>query len=315
MARSGLATVAVALTVSLSPAVAADLTARQIAEAVAVPPTLLPAVSGINLSVEAAGGGVRGNSPLGSGGYGHLGASLSVPVGAQFGAQVDVLAAKVDGLSFLGAGGHAFWRDPARSLFGVYAEALTADYGPDRLNKGRLGVETEAYLGNVTLSGIAGYEWGNRDIRDGLFAEALAGVYLTEDLKVTGGYGYGFSGHMGTARLDWQLPASTGFGNVVVFAEGRVAEGGYAAAYAGVKLQFGAPQKSLQRRQREDDPPVWLASQPHAVAAGYAQRPTGGGFAEPTDCGDAWDRYHETAPGSDERSQLSAWMRDHDCRG
>lgn len=245
---------------------AADLARSQIADAIAVPPTLLPAVSGVNGSLDVA-GGVNG-----AGGVGQIGASLSLPVAQQFGVQLDGLAATMNDSRLLGVGGHAFWRDPRQALIGVYGEGLAADVGADTLKKGRIGAEAELYLNRMTLSGVAGYEWGNLDIRKGLFLETLAGYFATDNLKLSAGYSYGFSGHMGTARVDWQLPANLGLGGATVYGEARYGEGGFAQALAGIKVPFGADNgKSLKRREREDDPPVWLRSQPFAIASAKDQ--------------------------------------------
>jgi hypothetical protein len=245
---------------------AADLTRSQIATAVAVPPTLLPAVSGVNGSLDVAGGA------SGAGGVGQIAASLSLPVAQRFGVQIDGLAAAMNDSRLLGAGGHAFWRDPSQALIGLYGEGLAADVGSDTLRKGRIGAEAELYLNRMTLSGVAGYEWGNLHIRKGLFTETLAGYFVTDNLKLSAGYGYGFSGHMGTARVDWQLPADLGLAGATVYGEARYGEGGFAQALAGIKVPFGAGNgKSLQRREREDDPPVWLRSQPFAVASAKDQ--------------------------------------------
>lgn len=248
----------------------ADLSAKKLAEAVAVTPVLLPAVSGVNGSIDLAGGVTTGKG-LGTGGYGHVGGSLSVPLGAQYGVQVDALAAAMDELRMIGAGGHAFWRDPNTALIGVYGEGLGADVGTDTLKKARVGAEGELYFGRATLSGLAGYEWGNLDIRDGFFAEALAGFYATDDVKLSAGYSYGFAGHMGTARVDWQLPNGFAGNATSLYGEAWFGEGGYAAGLVGVKMQFGVAAKSLKRHEREDDPPMWIKSQPHAIAAAKAQ--------------------------------------------
>jgi hypothetical protein len=141
-----------------------------------------------------------------------------------------------------------------------------------RLNKGRIGAEAEYYMERMTFSGIAGYEWGNLHIRNGAFAEVLAGYFATDDLKFSAGYSYGFAGNMGLARVDWQLPASTlGLNGVSLFVEGRIGEGDYKAVLAGVKIPFGVAPKSLKAHERQDDPPMWLKSQPHAVASAKAQ--------------------------------------------
>jgi hypothetical protein len=287
-----------AATVSAS---AADLRSRPapdaLARAVAVVPTMLPAVSGINGSIEAAGGYAHGHSPLGNGGYGHIGGTLSIPLAHEFGAQVDALAATVDGISVLGAGGHAFWRNPATGLVGLYGEALTADVGSDRLNKGRLGAEAEYYMDRLTLSGVAGYEFGNLHTRKGAFVETLAGYYATDDLKLSVGYGYGFAGNAGVARVDWQLPPTTGLANVTVFAEGRIGEGGYRSIIAGVKVPLGAAPKSLKDRQRQDDPPAWINSQPQAIASAKAQ----GQFdKKPETCASLQQQFEAVEPKSEE---------------
>jgi hypothetical protein len=259
------------VTLAATGAGAADLTRAQIASAVAVPPTLLPAVSGVNGSLDVAGGFVNGKGALGTGGYGHLGGSLSVPVGARYGVQVDGLAAAIEDLRMIGAGGHAFWRDPGFALIGIYGEGLAADVGDDTLRKGRFGAETEVYFDRVTLSGVAGYEWGNLDIRNGVFAEVQAGYYITDDLKISAGYGYGFAGNMATARAEWQVPAGLIGSATSLYGEARFGEGGYASVLTGVKLQFGTAPKSLKQHEREDDPPVWIKSQPHAIASAKAQ--------------------------------------------
>ena len=41
------------------------------------------------------------------------------------------IAAAMDDLRMIGAGGHAFWRDPGVALLGVYGEGLAADVGDD----------------------------------------------------------------------------------------------------------------------------------------------------------------------------------------
>jgi hypothetical protein len=246
---------------------AADLTRSQIATAVAVPPTLLPAVSGVNGSLDVAGGA------SGAGGLGQIAASLSLPVAQRFGVQIDALGSFAPDTKLGGIGGHAFWRDPGSALLGVYGEGLAADVGADTLKKGRIGAEAELYLDRLTLSGVAGYEWGNLDIRTGLFVETLAGYFATDDLKLSAGYNYGFAGHGAVARIDWQMPSSFGLGlnGATLYGEARLGEGGFAQGLVGVKVPFGAAPKSLKRREREDDPPVWLRSQPFAVAAAQDQ--------------------------------------------
>lgn len=257
-------------TVSVSAVFAADL-GRRPPEYVPVMPALLPAVSGLNGSIEGGLGGQWGDEPHDDGAAAYLLGTVTIPIGQQWGAQVDGQIASSQGEFAGGLGGHLFWRDPSYALFGAYVEGFTTDVTRGRFSKSRIGPEVEFYLNRFTVSAVAGYEFGNRDIRDGFFADALLSYYSTDDLRLYLGGNYGFAGVQGKAGVEYQLPAGSGYSNVAMFAEARLGEEGYKAAFAGVKIALGAPDKSLIRRHREDDPIAWIKQNIHDVGQATAK--------------------------------------------
>src|SRR5690606_17822548 len=100
--------------------------------------------------------------------------------------------------------------------------------------------------------GFAGYQFGTEE---GLAAKGTLAFYATDDLRLDVGVrhleGPGLSVHAGA---EWQPTASP----FSVFADGGVGEDDNWFAFGGVKMHFGAGQKSLIRRHREDDPDVDL---------------------------------------------------------
>lgn len=114
----------------------------------------IQAVDGINGELAGFGGTFGGQQYDGGTG------SLSVPLGCEFGAQVDGAAAGFDG-RFLGTvAGHLFWRNPAKGLLGAYGDFTQwNEFGGVRA--AHLGPEAEWYNGRLTVAGVAGVEFGN----------------------------------------------------------------------------------------------------------------------------------------------------------
>jgi hypothetical protein len=231
------------------------------------PPSVaaLPAVSAINGKIDGFGGAAP-NDPL----WGGRG-SLTFPVGAQYGFQIDGLAASSDS-RFLGAvGAHGFWRDPARGLLGLYV----AHQYFDRLggvNATRVAAEGEYYFAKWTLQGIAGIEFGNRrstinpalggniiqtlDVRTRFFDKIDLAYYPTDNIKLSVGHRFVFGRHAAAFGGEMALPASIGWA-ASLFAEGRAGERDYYGAFGGLRVYFAAAPKTLIRRHREDDPVNW----------------------------------------------------------
>jgi hypothetical protein len=251
-----LASTALASAFSLGTAVnvrAADLYEPDAPKAYALDENL-PAVSGLNGKI-AVYGGYQEDEIDDGGIFGAVG-SISVPLGHRFGAQVDAQVAAVEDDVFGRLGGHLFWRDPSKGLVGVYG--AVEGYDDTDMDAWRIALEAEGYIDRVTIRGMAGYESVNLPFpandEDGIFAVADLAYYINDDLKASIGYRHMNDTHMAAAGVEYQLQASIFGGGTSIFAEGRVGDNDYAAAWAGVRLYLGAGQKSLIRRHREDDP-------------------------------------------------------------
>lgn len=213
----------------------------------------LPAVSGVNAKVGAFG------SSLGDESAGGAFIGLALPLGHRFGAQIDgIVGMQEGGDAFQGVAGHLFWRDPSRALFGIYASHLRWDgvslggiTGGAEVNK--VGLETQLYLGRVSLEGLAGYQFGSDT---GLVAKGTIAYYPRDDLRLhVGVTHYEGPGLAGFAGLEWAPLRGSGLS---LFADVGVDENSDLRSLAGVKFYFSREDKSLIRRHREDDPDVDL---------------------------------------------------------
>jgi len=233
-------------------------------------PPSTQAVDGINGKVDGFGG-----SYATKGLYGTLG-SLSLPLGDQFGVQFDGAAGSFDS-RFIGMGGaHLFWRNPQQGLVGIYGDYTHWDqYGG--VHYSHIGPEGEAYLGRWTLQGAAGVEFGNNASAIGsssvaitngtittttahlaevtrFFDRATLSYYLTDDWKASIGQRYFGGKNLLALGTEYAIPVGRGV-MASLFGEGRVGEGSNNyGVWGGVRFYFGQHDKSLMRRQREDDP-------------------------------------------------------------
>ncbi len=221
------------------------------------PPGALPAVSGLNFKLEGAGGTFNGS------GAGYGAGAIAVPLGQRFGLQLDAIAGARGDDIFLGGAAHLFWRDPSIGLLGLYGSISHIDGTPQYstntkpgANVVKAGVTGELYLGQFSLEGLFGWETG--DIKSRFFDKADIAFYPTDDWRVSVGHRYDNGRNVGAAGTEFQLPLDMGSG-MSLFAEGRYGQGNYKAAFGGVKFYFGAGDKSLIRRHREDDPQIYLS--------------------------------------------------------
>ena len=214
-----------------------------------------PAVSKVNWKLDVSGGGAEpawdfGGVPFSSGDIEtvfKVRGAVSIPIAYSYGLQLDGAVGSYDGDVFGHGAAHLFWRDPDVALFGGYA-SWTHWNGVDAY---RVGIEGEYYVGNVTLSGLIGSEFG--DVDNELFSFAEASFYATEDLKLKLGHHYAPEvGHMLTTGVEYQF-RSTPSAGYAVYAEADFGENGYQSIFGGFKMYFG-DSKSLIRRHREDDP-------------------------------------------------------------
>lgn len=177
-------------------------------------------------------------------------ASLSLPLGCMIGAQIDVGGGAIDGSGFGGVGGHLFIRDPSQYLVGLHAQYVALD-GEDLL---RIGPEFELYLDTITLSGTVQYEDLSDFNTDNVLAAAQVAFYATEDFVISAGYRHFLDLDVGAVGFEYQpagFPAS-------VFADAMAGTDDFVSVLAGVRFHFGASEKSLMARHREDDPPDYF---------------------------------------------------------
>ncbi len=212
----------------------------------------LPAVSGVNGKVAAAGGIEDGDGGALSE------ASLSLPLGHAFGFQADGLLGYIGGQKYeVAAGnGHLFWRDPSIGLLGAYAGVTS--FGGESFY--RYAGEGQLYFDRISLEGLFGHDVS--DLDDGLFWLGQLAYYPSDDLRVSAGLRYANwrddrlagPGRAAFAGVEYQAASTPDYG-LSLFAEGRSDGGGYNSVWGGVRVYFGGD-KTLIRRHREDDPGV-----------------------------------------------------------
>ena len=177
--------------------------------------------------------------------------TLTLPVGSQFGIQIDVHAASAPGLSGSLAV-HGFTRDPASYLIGGTLGIISTP-GATVV---AAGPEAELYFDRWTIEAWGGVTWAHPTApgpdRIGPFVMGTLAYYPTDDLRLSLGLssldGYGAI-HVGS---EYQLEA---FAHPVsVVTEARIGQDGAVLATLGLRSYFGGAPKLLIRRHREDDP-------------------------------------------------------------
>jgi hypothetical protein len=218
--------------------------------------------------------------------------TLSIPLGGSFGAQIDGMGGSWDHQAFGGIGGHLFWRDPTRALFGVYVSHTHWDrFGGVHVTQ--VAGEAEYYFGRWTLQGIAGVEFGNSavgpatavvlappgpgvaglagifapvyDIKTRFFDQINLAYYLTDNWKAFLGHRYLGGKHAFALGTEYGLPLGRG-AMAAPFIEGRIGEDRSSGVWGGLKFYFGRKDKPLIQRHREDDPLNWLPSSLFTIA-------------------------------------------------
>jgi hypothetical protein len=187
-------------------------------------------------------------------------AATQSPLGHTFGLQFDGAVGRVDDEWLNGGGVHLFARDPEKYLLGVYSSY----HEWNGITILRSAVEAELYINRFSFTGLAGYE--NVDvptISNGLqvlntddehfFGHLDLAYYLTDDLKIYGGYRYMNETSFGAAGIEYLL---RGVGAPIsMFAKTRFGANDHNRITAGLKIYFGAdPKKSLMSRHRTEDP-------------------------------------------------------------
>ena len=256
---------------------------------------LAPAVDGLNGKLEALGGSFADRSIYGGKG------SFSIPLGTQFGLQIDGAAGSFDSRAFGSAGGHLFWRNPAQGLVGIYANYTYWDrYGGAWV--GQVAGEGEVYFGRFSIQGIAGVEFGNRaanattsttvtgipngsatttttlaefyDVKTRFFDQVNFSYYIQDNLKVFVGHRYLGGKNAAAFGAEAALPLHGGT-MASLFVEGRAGEDNFHGVWGGVKFYFGQKDKSLMQRQRQDDPINWSPEFLFSIVNSFGRTGTG----------------------------------------
>lgn len=217
------------------------------------PRAVLPAVSGANAKFGTFGASLDDETSAGAF------AALTFPLGHNFGLQVDGVMGDGSGGSFHGFGGHLFWRDPSRGLFGMYAsyvrwnsETFYDDIWVTGAKVGKIGAESHLYLGPLTLEGIGAYQFGTET---GFAGKATMAYYPRENLRLYAGVSH-LEGPGSTTftGVEW-APSDRGLS---LFADLGFNEDNDTRVMAGLKFYLANEDKSLIRRHREDDPEIDL---------------------------------------------------------
>lgn len=261
-----------AVFLSAPDAAAADMIAKAPYDKLATTPA--PAVDGFNGKVDAFGGSFANRGLYGGKG------SFSVPLGGQFGAQLDGAVGSFDSRAFGAVAGHMFWRDPSRALAGLYVSHTHWDrFGGVHVTQ--VGAEGEYYFGQWTLQGVVGVEFGNTassstlttstipgggtatstytefyDVRTRFFDQINLAYYVQPDWKVFVGHRYLGGKNALAAGTEWSMPLGGGR-MASLFVEGRVGERDFHGVWGGLKVYFGQSDKPLIARHRQDDPINW----------------------------------------------------------
>lgn len=247
-----------------------------------------PAVDGVNGKLEVYGGAgqansvtigaIQGLSPVQSSniwnGAGGAMGTISVPIGHSFGAQLDLGSGSFGNHPQGEGSGHLFWRDPEKGLIGVYGSGLFLNSqvghgawtaaGEFESYLGRFtgraifGVQgASSYAGNLSFYQFQAYGGPSAFNQANYFHDFVeATFYPIDDLALSVGHIYSFGRNAVTGEIEYLLPQFRG---------GKIAPSAFVSAsygwnnssniMAGIRIYFGNHDKTLIRRQREDDPP------------------------------------------------------------
>lgn len=234
-----------------------------------------PAVSAINGKLDANYGAINRNSTRGIAG------TLSIPVGHDYGLQLDALYQHGFSTNMYGLGGHFFTRDPGKGLLGLAFAGTTSQKFTDAM----VGLEGELYLGQFTLGLFAAYDNYNSRVATtfpGLLGQRsfaatrlYMAVYPMDNLMIRLEHQNRFNNNFYMAHVEWQTPLK----GVAIYADAGIGANNYAHVLGGVRIYFGGD-KTLIARHRQDDPDNFNTAFLGTNSAGStdtASIPNGGG--------------------------------------
>jgi hypothetical protein len=206
-----------------------------------------PAVSAPNLKVVAEAGETSSDSAW------VIGGGLTLPLGQEWGLQVEAGAAGVGDDNIYGTAAHLFTRDPDSYLLGLFAAyASEEDFG---LEATRVGAEAEIYLNQVSILAKAGYQFSD-NVTEGFVGDIELKWYLSDNFAVSGGAGFSENSTLAQGSIEW-MPGFGALPGLAFRMDGTVGEDDYHSILGGITYYFGAD-ASLKDRHRKQDPELEL---------------------------------------------------------
>lgn len=206
------------------------------------------AVSGVNGEWGLMGGSLNGDTAFMTEG------ALTFPINHQFGARLDGTLGARDGNFLGGAAAHFFWRDPDKGLLGVAGGFANTDTNSSTVGSSDVGAfvgEGELYLENLTVSGLAGYQFSDGAGNDGFLGRLDFEWYATDDLLLTAGAETNpVHDLLGRVGVEYR-PGLEALPGLSFFADGAFGENDFYRAYGGIRLYFGSS-TTLKDRHRRD---------------------------------------------------------------
>jgi len=194
-----------------------------------------------------------------------IGLSGSIPLGQSYGLQVDTAIGKISNLTAGGVGGHVFWRNPEVMLLGVTGMWSRVEAASDSLERG--GLEAEYYFDSFTVASSAGMQWDAKGNTS--YASLGATYYYTPNIAVSSevsGFSNKRSVKIGGEYRPESMDSSSFFVDTSVDNDNKL------SGIVGVRFSFGAPSKTLRKRDRFDDPINIVSSMMSASASAVVEQ-------------------------------------------
>lgn len=181
--------------------------------------------------------------------------SATLPIGHAFGMRIDGTAGESNNAFAGGAGANLFWRDPHTGLLGVQGNYVTLrpKNGTGSEEMGRVGGIGEFYIDDFTALAAVGGQFGNSQIKDGVYGKVGLEWFATPNLMfhVNGEFDPERDG-LGRFGFEW-LPGFEGLPGLSVYAEAAFGDDDYERVLAGFRVHFGQTgNRTLKQRYRHD---------------------------------------------------------------
>ena len=206
-----------------------------------------PAVSAPNLKVVATAGETSSDSAW------VVGGGLTLPLGQEWGLQVEGGAAGVGDDNIYGTAAHLFTRDPDKYLLGLFAAYASEDQFD--LEATRVGAEAEIYLDQISILAKAGYQF-SETVTEGFVGDIELKWYLSDNFAVSGGAGFDENSTLAQGSIEW-MPGFGALPGLAFRMDGSVGEDDYHSILGGITYYFGTD-ASLKDRHRKQDPELEL---------------------------------------------------------